>query len=365
MGITETKKYMTYKKHTRWFVCLLAGFVLLHLAIWKIFTENILSNRHEGGDLVRVGYISGSKVMEKTRVDLPKKHMVMSDYRGQKIDVLTIGDSFSGGGGFRRNPYYQDYMATKNNFTVLNAGPYPTNDFVAFFQPLSTLSILYNSGYLDIIKPRYVLIESVARYSICRFAKPFNFSKGDSLENVVTFYAKKNSPHKAPDVCFFNNGNLKFLLNKILYRFSDSAFSKIIHVKKLRLPLFSVDNSDSLLFLQEDIKYLKEVNPQSVARLNENFNRIAELLERKGIKLLFMPIVDKYDLYSDYMVNNPYPQNMFFDILRELPRKYTLIDTKEILSSCLKKGEKDIYFSDDSHWNWKASEHIFEVVKFK
>lgn len=357
-------RYMTHRKLTIWFVCVLAGFVLLHFAVWKLFTEDILSNRYEGGDLVRVGYISGSKIMEKTHVDLPKKHIEMSDYRGQKIDVLTIGDSFSAGGGFRRNSYYQDYIATRNNFTVLNAGPYPTDDLFAFFQPLSTLSVLYNSGYLDVIKPRYILIESVARYSVHRFAKPLNFSRQDSLEKVMSFYNKKYDSHKAPDVFFFNNGNLKFVLNRILYRFSDSAFSNMIHVKKLNQPLFSVENSDSILFLHEDIKYIKEVNLQSVAQLNDNFNRIAELLERKGIKLIFMPIVDKYDLYSNYMVDNSYPSNTFFETLRKLPRNYTLIDTKEILSNCLKRGEKDLYYPDDSHWNWKASKSIFETVEF-
>jgi len=357
---------MTHRKLTIWLIAVLTGFVLMHYAIWILFTEDILSNRHEGGDLARVGYITGSKKFENTFVDLPKRHIDMSQYRGQKIDVMTIGDSFSAGGGFRRNSFYQDYIATINNFTVLNVGPYPTDDKFAFFQPLSTLAILCNSGYLDVIKPRYILVESVARYSIRRFAKTFDFARRDSLENVIAFYNGYHLPHyKAPDVFFFNNGNHKFVLNNILYRFSDHAFSNVIHIKKLNQPLFSVENSDSLIFLHEDLKYMKEVNRQSIMQLNDNLNTMAAILEKKGIKLLFMPIVDKYDLYSDFIVDNPYPKNSYFDELRKLPRKYTLIDTKKILSGRLKQGEKDIFFPDDSHWSWKASKYIFETVTFK
>lgn len=355
---------MTHRKYTMLFIALWTSLLLTNFIIWKTCTERLLSNRYEGGDMTRVGYIIGSKLIRKTFIDLPKRHIEITNFRGQKIDVLTIGDSFSAGGGFGRNSYYQDYIASKNGLTVLNAGPYPTDDLFGYFQPLSTLSVLYNSGYLDIIKPRYVLIESISRYAIKRFAKPFDFSRTDSLENVRAHYGKTSESKKAPSVFFFNNGNFKFIKNSILYRFSDTAFTNIVHVKELKAPLFSVNNSTSLLFFHEDLMYMQEVNKESIKLLNDNFNRAADLLEKKGIRLIFMPIVDKYDLYSDYIINNPYPKNIFFEELRKLPKKYKFIDTKELLSESLKNGEKDVYFPDDSHWNWKASKLIFESVEF-
>jgi len=356
--------FMTHRKHTLCLLAILAGFLLANFVIWKAYTEDLLSNRYEGGDMTRLSFIYGSKLFRKTFIDLPYQHIDMSDYRDQRIDVLTIGDSFSAGKGFGKNPFYQDYLATKNNFTVLNADPYPTDDLYMGFQPLSTLAVLYNSGYLDIIKPRYVLIESVARYSMQRFAKPFNFSRTDSLNKVQKYYRQKHTLKEAPGVYFVNNGNFRFLAYNALYKYSDSAFDETIHARKLNRKLFSVNNSYTLLFLHEDIKYMKEMSPQSIELLNNNFNHIADLLNQKGIKLIFMPIVDKYDLYSDYIVNNPYPKNTFFDSFRKLPKRYSVIDTKEILSNCLKKGEKDIFFPDDSHWSWKATKAIFETVVF-
>ena len=63
-----------------------------------------------------------------------------------------------------------------------------------------------------------------------------------------------------------------------------------------------------------------------------------------------MPCVDKYNLYSDYVVNNPYPRSIFFEKLRMLPKKYFFIDTKAILAAKLCKGEKDVFYADETHW---------------
>jgi hypothetical protein len=76
-----------------------------------------------------------------------------------------------------------------------------------------------------------------------------------------------------------------------------------------------------------------------------------------------MPIVDKLNLYEPYLLQHRYPRSIFFEELRKLPRDYLLIDTKEILSRSLEKGELDIFHQDDSHWTWKASQAIFSTIR--
>lgn len=78
-----------------------------------------------------------------------------------------------------------------------------------------------------------------------------------------------------------------------------------------------------------------------------------------------MPCVDKYNLYSNYIINNPYPRSIFFEELRKLPKRYHLIDTKAILTEEVRKGEKDVFYADDTHWSWKASKKVFETIKFE
>jgi hypothetical protein len=128
--------------------------------------------------------------------------------------------------------------------------------------------------------------------------------------------------------------------------------------------MFNVKDGATLLFYREDIKNIEKSNAASIANLNDNLNLLADKLAKKGIRLYFMPCVDKYNLYGEFIVNNRYPRSTFFELLRSLPKRYTFIDTKSILIKELRKGEKDIFYADDTHWSWKASQKIFETVRF-
>jgi hypothetical protein len=347
-------------------LALLAGFVLFHFVTWKCFTEDLLTDTYEGGDLSRLGYLPGSKHYRNTSVDLPRRHLKMKDYLGQPVDMLTIGDSFSIGGGRGRNPYYQDYIATFSNISVMNVTPYPTDDLVMGCSPLSTLAVLDNSGYLDIIKPRYVLIESLETLVPARFGRPFAWGWTDSLADVIRHYEGVTGDWPGlPKHSFINSGNLDFYWRNLMYFFSDSAFGHSVHQFKLNRSLFNVRKDDDLLVFQYDLRITPFMTVEKVSEINETVNEIAEVLARKGIRLVFMPVVSKFNLYGEYIIDNPYPKNMFFEKLRPLPKKYLFIDTKEILQEELRKGEKDIFFADDSHWSWKASRAIFEKVRFR
>jgi hypothetical protein len=358
---------MTNRIFTGLILAFLTLFVLGNLLIWKCRTEKLLTNRYTGGDLARTGYVLDSKELRKTSFDLPRRHLEMHEYRGQKIDVLTIGDSFSFGGGEGRNNYYQDYIASIQNLAVLNVAPYPTDDLFVGFSPISTLAILCNSGYLDRIKPRFVLIQSVERYCLVRFAKTLDLRRSDSLTNVAAFYAKEDYAsglYRLPEVGFLNQGNLRYVYASWVYRFTDNL-GKRVYLRNLDRPFFTVVNDRKLLFLGEDIRNTAFANRHTVSTLNDTFNRVADMLAKKGIKLYFMPVVDKYNLYSEHIVDNPYPKSTFFEELRKLPKRYTLIDTKEILLGEVRRGEKDVFYADDTHWSFKASRKVFETVRFK
>ncbi len=135
-------------------------------------------------------------------------------------------------------------------------------------------------------------------------------------------------------------------------------------MRELTREMFTVSNGTRLLFLRDDVKRGTHTNIETIMLMNRNLNTLAEKLATRGIKLFFMPCVDKYTLYSGYLKDNPYPKSIFFEELRKLPKCYRLIDTKAILAEELEKGEKDIYYADDTHWSWKASEKIFSGVRF-
>lgn len=357
----------TYKKFTQLLFAFLFAILIYHLVVWNFFTEEIMTAKYsQGGDLCRMGYITGSKYYRRSSVDLPRRHMEIEDYKGGAVDMLVIGDSFSNGGGSGKNSYYQDYIASLNNMKVLNIEPYLDINFLTL-----TASYLHN-GFLDKVHPRYLLLSSSEKFCVERFAAAADFKADMSMDKLDTYKKfgyragiKDPAGKQGSYLSFINEGNFKFLLYSIYYLFSDHAFYSKTYKAKLSVPLFSVKESKTLLFYRDDIKNIGTADQKSVEKINDNLNRLADMLAAKGITLYFMPCVDKYNLYREFIVDKRYPPSHFFELLRPLPKRYVLIDTKEILLPEVRRGVKDIFYADDTHWSWKASEKIFETVRFR
>jgi hypothetical protein len=281
--------------------------------------------------------------------------------------MVTVGDSFAIGGGYGRNSYYQDYIASIHGMRVLNVPSYFHKGNSLEFQPVVTLSKLINSGYLDIMKPRYLLLESIGRLAVPRLTTEFSLDGSATIDEIDRYFREKTfdlSQNDNKDLRFINNGNWQFLSNTLQYRYRDHARGSKVLMTRLTRPLFSSPAGDRLIFYQDDFYATGQATAESMALLNDNLNRLAKILQKKGITLVFMPIVDKLDLYGPYLASTRYPRNRFFEELRTLPKEYLFIDTKAILAPMLKAGEMDIYFQDDTHWTWKASQAVFENVRF-
>lgn len=95
------------------------------------------------------------------------QHIEFSDYLRRteagediKVDVVTIGDSFTNTGG---GAYYQDYMAERYGLTVVNVKT------LSGVEALDMVKILADSGYLAAMQPRVIIVESVERYLATRY----------------------------------------------------------------------------------------------------------------------------------------------------------------------------------------------------
>jgi hypothetical protein len=357
---------MNFRSFTVRFFVLLIVFVGLNALIWFGWTREITDPYREAGDLLRIGYVLGHVSQRQNIDDLPKRHIKIAEYNRQPVDLLTVGDSFSVGGGQGRNSHYQDYIASLQGLTVLNV-PFSLiggKDVEA--APIVTLSKLINSGYLDVIKPKYLLLESVERYATRRFTVHFPLRATASVAELDRIFREEPPRIKRPKDSIFNfinNGNWQFIANNLQYMFRDTAHGSMIIISRLNRRLFSSSQGDQLIFYTDDIKNSKFATPASMAELNQNLNQLAAELKAKGITLIFMPIVDKLNLYEPHLREHRYPKSVFFEELRKLPKDYLFIDTKEILSRSLEKGEMDLYHQDDSHWSWKASEAIFSTIR--
>ena len=368
---------MGYRKATIIFISVLTVFVGVNALVWFVWNREITDPRRNAGDLLRIGYILGYESPRQNVDDLPRRHIRANEYRKQPVDMVTVGDSFSIGGGGGRNSHYQDYIASLHGLTVLNVQGDIIAGTEASFFPIGTVSKLINSGYLDLIQPKYLLLESVERFAIQRLTREFSLQETATIEEIDRIFrekhtdgkksiekqntAKQNTDNKL-ELHFINNGNWKFIGNNLQYLFRDRAVGSKVIISKLNRRFFSSGQGDQLIFHVDEIKNYKFSTPASIAEANQNLNHLAALLKTKGITLVFMPIVNKLNLYEPYLRKQRYPRSIFFEELRKLPKEYLLIDTKEILSRALEKGELDIFYQDDSHWSWKASQAIFSSI---
>jgi len=346
---------MNSKTYLKYLVGFIVIFLSYHIITWTFFTSRILGldSNTSIGDLARMSYQLDMANTKHLSYTLPKSFIYNKTFHDQQIDMITIGDSFSHGGTGGPNPCYQDYLASTYNKNILNVNP------IKYDQYIETVIGLHNSGYLKRKKIKYVLVQSVERFVTIRFAKKINYSKFDLNTPTIS---KKTFSMKHQDVALINTANYKLPYYYIAYKFQENP-KKDVHKLKLTKKLFT--NHNDILIFDGDFKSIPKITKKSVSEINDNFNKLAKVLNQDGITLIFMPTTDKYDLYYSYIKNNHHPKNPFYKLIRPMHKDYIFVDTKAILEPLLKNGQKDIYFVDDTHWSHYASEAVTKSKVFQ
>ena len=163
------------KKLSIIFILSIFLYVIFHFIIWEKRTSYFLDIEKSKyvGDLARLSYkLKYSKHRySKDNAKIPKFH---EKFTGQKnLDIITIGDSFSSGGG-PNSAYYQDFIAREYNFKIANL------DIIKNVR--STFEIIILKEFLKKYKPKVVIIQTVQREFLNRFQK--NLKKLNILKNI-------------------------------------------------------------------------------------------------------------------------------------------------------------------------------------
>ncbi len=341
-------------------------YAIFNFSVWELYTKKIfLENKKEnfiGGDLSRLGYISTSLTLRKRDVDLPIKHYEESDILSlgvnQHFDIMTIGDSFSNGGGGGKNPFYADYIATSYNQKILNFQ-------VISGSFLNTPIVLANSGMLEKLGVKTIILESVERSFIERMTSSIDEKKTMHIQDLMNLCKDSKYHNNPPEYSFINDGNIKFVLYSILRNYSDNGFINIVYKVPLKQNLFTAQHSNDLLFYGDDIKNNMLSNEINLKIANDNLNNLAKILKKHGVKLIVLATPNKYTIYSDFMIEkNKYGRSSFFEDFSKLSKNYEFINSKTILQNAVTNGIKDIYYPDDTHWSYKASELIVKSMHF-
>ena len=257
-------------------------------------------------------------------------------------DVLTCGDSFSQ----PEQNGYQSYMVL-NGLRVINY--FPNGDLLS--NPFQAGYNLLRQGVIDSTRVKMLIIESVERSLLIRL-RQLDFSQRAISEEDPAPKHKDKSWSLAEAKIF-----LDFQLGM---REKENAGKQL----QLDKALFSGRHGDRLYFYHEDVTpELMSIPPGEYDQIRSDIDTLFAEAASKGIRLLILICPDKYDMYQQYVVSNPYPPKTVNEDFRRIvgPRQDVVMG-KEILAPRIRQGEKDIYFWDDSHWNFKSIKTIADTL---
>ena len=346
---------MNYKRFTLLAIFSFILFIAFHLITWYSLSQKVfgLQAKESIGDLARLSYRPEISKKKSLKYSLPKSHIYKKTFHNQNLDLITLGDSFSYGGGYGKNPFYQDFLASKYNVNVLNLGTHNMSEYI------EAIVSLHNTKFFQKHKTKYLLFETIDRLSTGRITHQIDWKRKDT----TIFRIRPNKPFHQ-DISIISTANYKMAYNYVSHHIFHQNFSNGIYKFSLTKDLFTPVGNEMLIYYS-DIDTAPSYNATNIALMNKNLNKLAKMLKEDGVTLIFMPVVDKYDLYYDYIKGNTYPKNNFFKLFKNVKKDYLYIDTKAILLPLIQKGEKDIFYLDDTHWSYKASDAITNAQVFK
>lgn len=357
---------MASKRFVVTLVSFLYIFFLANVALWQSWVRDVFLTPDGHGSMARLSGIRFSKP-EIKRFDYKEQHTELADYGSQNarqsVDAITIGNSFSNGVG---GNYYQDYLVDRYHWSILNVRIRPP-----FGTAVQTLYALEKLGLLDEIHPKIVILEvlsgGVAGFGSIPRSLPAISRQGFIEAQGATATQKKiqqdiSGEKLAPAVMVM--ANCKFLAQRAYaWTHPGHKLDNDICMWKLSCPCFSNPGMEDILVYYAS-QGNQKISDDSVAAGNKGLNEIAEFLKKKGIRLVFLPMVDKYDLYYPYIEDkeNWQEKNLFAQFMK-LPRNYVWIDTKTLLRRALEEEQtRDLYWADDDHYSWKAQQIIGDEI---
>ena len=261
------------------------------------------------------------------------------DLRNIHVNVLTIGDSFSQ----QEHAGYQNYMV-QEGVTVANM----RRDL--YDNPIQYAWNLLDAGVIDSTNIDVMVVEVGER----DFSLRIDNFRTDKVEvgepDIPGEYVEEN-------VWDVRQWSLLRTRDFLMYRY---AGRNPVYEAVLNHDFFSSNEPRKLYFYCADILNGLTIEESVRSKVKEVFNLLTTKAHERGIVFILMIPVDKYDLYQDYIIDNPYehPKRINEDVRELLGDVPEVMLCKYTLLPLLKNGEKDVFLFDNSHWSYKGSEAV-------
>ena len=329
------------------------------LPVWLFFVGMVIylfTMEENAGDLMRLALIQGGPEYSDSIAAglLPQVYYDRVDddsvLRADPADVVVIGDSFSRGGGVGKEGDYVNYVAHDSGRRVAVYTPQdPT-----LSSPMQVAYDLLVHGDMDSTVIPNLVIQEVERYLVdrhCSFttqhvslSRPTDTTSGDGDSDE----REESSP---------------------LLRVKDYIFYRVfganpIYNVQLRQPMFGGPQPDRLYFYNEDVLFGIDVDTMTRHRVVDCFDKVIAAARERGVNLVIVIACDKYDLYQDFIVDNPYPAKTLNEDIQQwmAPEMDRFVITKQVLHPLVEQGVKDVYLYNDTHWSPASSRLVAAEV---
>ena len=257
------------------------------------------------------------------------------ELRNIHVNVLTVGDSFSQQG----SAGYQNYMPGEG-ISVANCRR------SLYESPIQYACNILDWGVVDSTNIDVLVVEVVER--------DLAINIGNFGENKIEVPEPDSTSDKV--VGSANVWSLLRARDFVLYRYAGRS---PVYTFDLKRDFFSSREPNKLYVYDRDVINGLTIDEALRPKVKEVFDLLTRKAHDRGIKLMLMMPVDKYDLYQDYITDNPYPPKRVNEDVREIFGDIPeVMLCKYCLQPLLDKGEKDVFLFDNTHWSYKGSEAV-------
>lgn len=242
-----------------------------------------------------------------------------------KGSIVTIGDSFSQ----QDSLGYQQYLGHSLNQEICNISCKDNRN------PEQNFIRLVNNGVLD--STQVAIVESVER-SFIGHLNNLNFN--DILDIVLSEKTAQKKSHV--DYAEEAMQKLRLML----------GYKRPILKYDLIKPLFSHSKYQGNIFIyhspsigDSDLLFTNDSN--EIINAYVNLEKLHLFAIEHNIKMIYLVVPDKYDVYYPYIVSAP-KYNITLDFC---PRKEYIINPRKELRKALDEGEMDVWYLNDTHWS--------------
>lgn len=306
------------------------------------------------GDLGQLGKIAfGTEYDARIGRPLLEENMAPPFEPGTPVGrIVTIGDSFSQ----QEERGYQNFLAHRLGEPVTNIRLIQGTD------PEQAALDLLQAGFFDTLpEVKWVIVESVERALVER-----NLHLDPDRRTAESPLLREEVQAAGPDS---GNGLLgrAFRQSKDWMLLNLGLARNPVRTATLDRPCFTLPGRESTLyFYKEDLDRLT-VSDAELATVRESLRTLHDRFQARGIKLLFLMAVDKYELYQHFIVDNSHPQRPLGSLLQELDSLEFFVDPLPALRERLEAGEQDLYMGHDTHWSQKsariAADLLYEKIR--